>query len=162
MFGATVSVGKTYDYELEHAGLEGLLLAGVSPVQIYLAKVFSSSCLVCIGQVTAIVALSVLLNVSVLSVLPALVLVTLLTVFGYTALAALFAAMTGTARMRQMLLPLILLPLLFPLFIAATELTAAVIDGSFDLTSPWLSVLIGLDVIYLVLGVNLFEFVVRD
>ena len=58
---------------------------------------------------------------------------------------------------------LILIPLLSPLFFAAVELSTQVMTlHRIDLDSGWMSLLIGLDVLYVVLGLNLFQYVIRE
>ena len=80
-----------------------------------------------------------------------------------SALATILSGMTVASHMRQILLPLLMLPLIFPILFAATELTAqSMSPAGLEYGSPWFSLLIGLDVLYLAVGINLFEFVIRE
>src|SRR6266849_791212 len=58
-------------------------------------------------------------------------------------------AISAQARMRELLLPLLLLPLLTPLLIASTEATAALLAPNPALRWDWLAILIAFDVIFL-------------
>ena len=60
-----------------------------------------------------------------------------------------FAAISSQARMRELLLPLLLLPLLTPLLIASTEATAALFAEEPVLRWDWLAFLIAFDIIFL-------------
>ena len=163
VFAATISIGRSYEYEQQNRAIEGLILSGVEPWLIYLAKVLSNCCVVLLGHAVAIVVLSTLLNLSVWGISAQLMLVSVFVILGYTALATLLAGIASTAKLKDMLLPLILLPLLFPLFFAALEITAALfVENRIDFGSMWVSMLIGLDVLYLVLGINLYEFVIKE
>lgn len=163
VFSATVSIGRSYDYELEHMGIEGLIQAGASPSQIYLSKVVSNFCIVFLGHFFAVCALSILLDVNTLAVIAELMLLSFFVIVSYSALSTILAAMSSTSRLKNMLLPLILLPLLFPIFFAALETTAHLLThNDIDFDSLWFSFLIALNVLYLVLGVNLYGFVIKE
>jgi heme exporter protein B len=163
LFSATVSIGRSYEYEIENLALEGLLLSGASPSLIFVAKSFANFLVILFGQMVSLVLLAVLLNVDVLSAIPGLFLVSALVVGAYSQIATLLAALTSTSRLKSMLLPLLLLPLLFPLFFAAIEVSAnLVIDHSLAWDSIWFSLLIALNALYFALGINLYEFVIGE
>jgi hypothetical protein len=62
-----------------------------------------------------------------------------------------------------MLAPLLALPLLFPLFFAGIEMTTElVLRGAVDIAAVWPSLLLVVNAVFLVLGLNLYDFVVRD
>jgi outer membrane protein insertion porin family len=81
---------------------------------------------------------------------------------GFAGLATVFAAMTARMRVREMLLPILLLPLLTPVLIAGVKATEAVLEGGLPAAGEALGVLVAFDVIFLVAGGLLFPFVVRD
>ena len=160
---ASLAVGKSFEHEAQGEALEGLLLTGVSAPLIYLARVLVSSLIIFLGQLAGIGFLALLLNVNVRGFGGEFLLICALASIGYSALATLFSAVSYRSRLRQLLLPLIILPLLFPLFLASLELTTILVDrGQLEIGSTWFTLLIAVDVLYLVLGINLFEFVVRE
>ena len=69
-------------------------------------------------------------NVSVLPMLHWLVLVFFLGSLGVSITGTALSAISAQARMRELLLPLLLLPLLTPILVASTEVTAALFDRS--------------------------------
>ncbi len=163
IFTATVSIGRSFDFEQEHMGLEGLLLAGTSPGLIYCSKVLTNFLVVLSGHLFSLAVLSVLLNVDILNVLPELVLLSVFVALAYSALSSVLAAMASSSLLKNMLLPLILLPLLFPIFFAALEITAdLLVKGSIDMSSFWVSLLLVLNLLYMILGVNLYGSVIRE
>ncbi len=160
---ASVAVGRTYEYEVHNQAMEGLLLTGIDPAFVFLSKLISSSLIIALGHCVAISALGILLDVSIIPHVGGIAIISLLVILGYAALATMIAAMTSTARLKNLLLPLILLPLLFPLFFAAIELTIPLLkEGVLDFRSFWFSLLLGLDLVYVVLGINLYEYLVRE
>jgi heme exporter protein B len=92
---------------------------------------------------------AILYNVHILSVIPQLVLVFFLGSLGVAIPGTAFSAISAQARMRELLLPLLLLPLLTPVLIASTEATAALLDLNPELRRDWLGFLAGFDVVFL-------------
>ncbi|MFM1848410.1 MAG: hypothetical protein RL417_1884 [Pseudomonadota bacterium] len=163
LFSATTGAARTYEPELEHMAVEGFLLTGCSPANLFVSKWFSSVLIMSIGQFLNLAALSVLLDVSLVGKLAALLLVSLLVIAGFSSLTTLLGGVSSTSRLKGVLLPVILFPLSFPLFFAAIELSMGIVVGTgLPMSSPWLSLLVGLDVLYFVLGFNLIEHVVRE
>jgi len=163
LFAATVSLGRSFEPELEHMAIEGVLLTGTSPARVFVAKWLSATGITFCGQALTIVVLGVLLDVSLGEILGNYLVITALVVIGYAALATLLTALASTSRLKGVLLPILLLPLVFPLLFAAIELSMSVVlEDVLPFESPWFSLLVGLDVVYLVLGLNLYEFVVRE
>ena len=81
---------------------------------------------------------------------------------GFASLATLFAAMTVRARAREVMLPVLLLPLLVPVLIGGVKATEAALRGGFGAAAAPLGVLVAFDAIFVVAGVLLFEQVIRD
>ena len=88
-------------------------------------------------------------------------LVLLLGIVGFSALGTLFSAMTVRTRAREILLPLMLLPLLVPLLIAVVQVTGALLVGDVW-TGVWLRVLVAFDVIFVVTSWLTFGFVLQE
>ena len=58
-------------------------------------------------------------------------------------------AISAQARMRELMLPVLLLPLLTPVLIGSTEATAALLSEKPELRADWLGFLAGFDVVFL-------------
>jgi heme exporter protein B len=68
---------------------------------------------------------------------------------GLATIGTVFSAISSHARMRELLLPLLLLPLLTPALIASTEATAGLLDITPSLSPVWTGFLATFDVIFL-------------
>lgn len=163
IFSATLCIARSYDHEFLNSALEGVRLTGVAPELIYLSKVLGNFSLIFISHTLTIFVLGVLLNVSFFTGIAALLLLSIPVVFAYTALATLLAVISVSSKLKGMLLPLILLPLTFPLLIAGIELFQGVLEsGTFSADSVWLPLLVVADVVYFVAGINLFPILIRE
>lgn len=162
IFTVTTSLGRSLAGDLKGSALDGVLLTGVDPLVIYLAKVFSAIIFVVLAVVITILVTAMLLGNTMLP-LASLLLVFIISSIGITALSTLLSGISSQSGISSLLLPLILIPLLMPLCLATLELSAQIISaGALDTGSWWLTLLSSLDVVYLVLGANLYRFVITD
>jgi len=73
-----------------------------------------------------------------------------------------FSAVSAHARMRELLLPLLLLPILAPLLIAAVEATASLFAEQPALDRTWLTFLGGFDIVFLTASWLLCDFLLEE
>jgi len=160
---STTAVFRSHDSELEGHAFEGLLLAGVSPALMYLAKFIAIWCVLFVGFVVIDFSLVMLLGMTLTSKIWLTFLIAAPVTGSYSALIALLIGVSSTAQLKGVILPIIAIPLFFPIFFAATELTAnLVLRGELDLSSPWFSILVVAWTLYVLAGVNLYEYVIRE
>jgi heme exporter protein B len=162
LFTGVLGVQRAFLLEREQDCLAGLLVAPVDPAEIYLAKLAANVVLLAVTQATVVPLAGLFLHLDVLPVLPGLLVVLLAGNVGFAALATLFGAVAVRTRAREVMLPLLLLPLLVPLLIGAVSATRAVLEGGLAAAGESLGVLAACDVIFTVAGWLLFAYVVRD
>jgi heme exporter protein B len=89
---------------------------------------------------------------------PALALVVALGTVGLAAVGTLFAAMTAHIRAREVLFPVLLLPVQIPVLLAAVKATEALLQGEpLAAVAHWVKLLAAADVLYLAVGVLTFD-----
>ena len=105
----------------------------------------------------------VFFNVPIAGRLLQLFLVALLGTLGLSALGTTFAAMASKTRAREVLLPVLLVPIAIPLLIAAVECTSAVLAGDgLASASTWIQLLIAFDAIFLAAGYLTFPAILEE
>jgi heme exporter protein B len=92
---------------------------------------------------------AILYNVPVLRVLGQLILVFFLGSLGVSIAGTALSAISAQARMRELLLPLLLLPLLTPVLVASTQVTVGLLDASPFLEWKGVGFLVIFDVVFL-------------
>jgi heme exporter protein B len=103
------------------------------------------------------------LNIELVPFLPELLLILVLGTIGFASIGTLFAAISVNTRMREVMLPILLLPLVSPILIAAVETTTIVFrGGEWDEMSAWMKLLGAYTVVFLVSSVLLFDFIVEE
>jgi heme exporter protein B len=162
ILSALLALGRSFLLELENDCWEGLLLSPGDKSAIYIGKLAGN--LVVMGAVETVLLglFGVFYHVDVWAALPGLALVAMLGTVGLAAMGTLFAALTAHVRAREVLFPVLLLPVQVPLLLGAVRVTAAVLGGEpLGEVAHWLKLLAAADLVYLVVGVLTFEFVLE-
>jgi heme exporter protein B len=153
-----VGLGRTFLLERENDCWDGLLLAPGDKSAIYLGKVAGNLTLMLIVEAMLVALYALFFNVDVGPALPALSVVLLLGTIGFAAVGTLFAAMTAHVRAREVLFPVLLLPVEVPVLLASVRATEAALSGEpLASVAQWLKLLAAADVVYLVAGLLTFE-----
>ncbi len=163
MLAGVVGLGRSFLVERENDCWEGLLLTAGDKSAIYVGKL-AGNILLMLGVEALLLALfGIFYNVDLWGALPALAGVGVLGTLGLAAVGTLFAAITAQVRARELLFPLLLLPVQVPVLMATVKATEAVLAGqSLREVGHWLKLLAAADVIYLVVGLLTFEFVLES
>jgi len=162
VFTGLAGVQRGFLLERENDCLAGLLGAPVEPAAIYAGKLAANVVLLAVTQAVVVPLVGLFLHVDLAARLPALLLVCLLGNVGFASLATLFGALAARVRAREVMLPLLLLPLLVPLLIGSVEATRAVLGDGLAAAREGVAVLAAFDVVFTVAGWLLFAYVVRD
>ena len=150
LFAASLMLQPCFLREQNNDTLSALRLSVHDPFAIFLAKLTANTLFLLFTQAVLLPVFSILYNVSVAGVFPQLMLVMLMGSLGLSVTGTALSAISAQARMRELLLPLLLLPLLTPVLIASTEATAALLDPKPELRWDWLGFLLAFDVVFLV------------
>ena len=157
-----LGLGRTFVAERENDCWEGLLLAPGDKSAIYVGKLAGNLLLMLAVEAMLLVLFAVFFNLDLAGVLPALGLVVVLGTLGLAAVGTLFAAMTANLRARELLFPVLLLPVQVPVLLATVKATEAVLAGEpLGAVAHWLQLLAAADVVYVTAGVLTFDFVLE-
>ncbi|MCB0317297.1 MAG: hypothetical protein KDD56_00970 [Bdellovibrionales bacterium] len=163
LLAGSYSVSKLQEIEFRNSVHQRMLVLGLNPASMFIAKAISTSIFIAAGFLVSLVALSTLLNVEIVSFLSGLTLLGILAAFGFASLSVLLSCIALKSRVSALLLPLMILPLLFPMFYALIELTGAYLNsGESFFSSMWFTLLIGLDVLYAAIGMSLYIYVLKE
>ena len=157
-----LGLGRAFVVERENDCWEALLLAPGDKSAIYVGKLAGNLLLMFIVEVMLLVLFGVFFNLDLVPALPALVVVIGLGTVGFAAIGTLFAAMTTQVRARELLFPVLLLPVQVPVLLATVQATEAVLLGEpLGAVAHWLKLLAAADVVYVAVGVLTFDFVLE-
>ncbi|MEK7286648.1 MAG: heme exporter protein CcmB [Nitrospirota bacterium] len=162
-FTSIIGLGKSFLAETHHDCLLYLQMAPISKGAIYLGKLSGNLLLMMIVEIILFPMMILFFNLDILAKLPALLLVSFLATTGLSALGTLFSALTVQTRAREVMFPLLLLPLSVPVFIGAVESTAGVLNGqAFSFYRHWVELLFVFDMVVTITSFWVFEFILND
>lgn len=157
-----LGLGRSFVGERENDCWDGLRLAPGDKSAIYLGKLAANLLLMLLVEAILVALFATLFNVEVARALPGLALVIGLGTIGLAAVGTLFAAMTAHVRARELLFPVLLLPVQVPVLLGAVKATEAVLLGEpFGSVANWLGLLTAADAIYVAVGILTFDFVLE-
>ena len=162
LFAGSLMLHPSFAREQSNDTLDALRMAPVSPFAILLGKLLANFVFLSIAEIVLVPVFAVLYNISLSGILGRLALVLALGTLGLVTTGTVFSAISAHARMRELLLPLLLLPLLAPLLIAAVEATASLLAERPELDRTWLAFLAGFDVVFLCATWLLCDFLVEE
>jgi heme exporter protein B len=163
VFAGILAMGRLHLLETDDGALEQLALYPVARRAIYAGKALAGfAAMLGLGLVLlAIVA--VLYGIDVRPAAPALIAVVLLGSLGVAAVGTFYAGVTVRMRAREVLLPLLMLPVLAPLLLASVNATAAALSGDpFGELASWLQLLAAFDVVMLVAGAATYGYLLEE
>jgi heme exporter protein B len=158
VFAGLVAFGRAYASEREQATLEAVLLSAASPPAIFAGKAIAAGLLLVLCEAVLLPALSLFFGVP-LSF--GLVLAILLATVGMAALGCMFAAMVAQLRARELLLPLLTLPLWIPFIVAGGRAVQVAMGAGGDMDQA-LGFLLDFDILFVVLTSLAARFVLDD
>src|SRR5271165_82263 len=127
LFAASLMLQPCFLREQNNDTLSALRLSVDDPAAIFLAKLAANTCFLLLTELLMLPVFAVLYNVPVLPVIHWLVLTFFLGSLGISIAGTALSAISAQARMRE-LLPLLLLPLLTPVLVISTQITAGLLD----------------------------------
>jgi heme exporter protein B len=162
VLSAVLGLGRAFLVERENDCWEALLLTPGDKSAIYLGKLASSLVLMLVVEALVLTLFVLFFNVDLVPVLPGLALVIALGTLGMAAVGTLFGAMTAQVRARELLFPVLLLPVLVPVLLATVKATEALLAGEpLSAVPHWLKLLVAADVVYLAIGILTFDVILE-
>jgi heme exporter protein B len=160
-FGGVLGFNRIFAVEKENSRLEGLMLCPVDRAVIYWGKLAGSFTFIMAIAIVITPIFLVLFNLPLF--LPRLALIIVLATLGFAAVGTLFSVVALNTRARDIMLPILFLPIAVPVIIAAVKATTSVLAGRpWGDMLTWLQIMIAFDIIYLVAATLVFEFVVEE
>jgi heme exporter protein CcmB len=163
-FAGTIGLGRAFDREREGDTMRALLLSPASRLAIFLGKALAIATLIAAVAAIVVPMVALLFGARMFAHPAPLLVLLFLGIVGIALVGTVFAAMLLRVRSRDVLLPVVLYPILVPLFIAGTKGTAALLDARPDLAAAWYwaQFLAVFDVAFLVASLWTFESLVIE
>ena len=161
VFAGVLAMNRAFVLEKDRGSLEGLLLTPVSRDAIYFGKMIGVFLFMIVVEAVLLPVFAVLFNFSAFS--PGLILAILLATLGFATVGTLFSAIAVHTRSREIMLPVLFLPVIVPILIGAVESSVGSIEGDSAMSvARWLGLIAVFDLIFMVVCPWLFGVVVEE
>jgi heme exporter protein B len=162
LFAGSLMLNPSFARERANETLDALRLAPISPFAILAGKLLANLIFMLLAEIVLVPVFSVLYNVPLAGIVGRLTLVLFLGTLGLVTTGTVFSAISAQARMRELLLPLLLLPVLAPLLIASVESTASLFLDDPALDRTWVAFLVGFDIVFMTAAWLLCDYLVAE
>jgi heme exporter protein B len=165
LLATVLAVNRLFAAEREGGALDGVLLAPIDRTAVYLAKAGALFLYLVLLEVVALPAFAVLLlGPGLGGAFPELIAIVLLADVGLAGVGALVAGLAAETRARDLIVPLLLLPLLVPVLIASANATKPLLMQHPEATDlgKWLGFMALYDMVFVLLAVAVFDFLLED
>ena len=160
-FAGVLSLNRSFIMEREQNCIEGIMVAPISRETIYAGKMLGSFIFMLVVEIIALPIFALLFNLDVLTL--QIIITTFMTTIGFVACGTLFSALAVKTKARELVLPILFLPVIVPLIISAVEATGLALSGkSWSDMAVWLQIIGAFDVIFLVVSFLVFNFVIEE
>ncbi|HEU4427462.1 MAG TPA: heme exporter protein CcmB [Myxococcota bacterium] len=161
VFAGVLGMNRAFAAELENDALSALALAPADRGFLFLGKAAASFLILITVQALAAVFFALAFSLDLWPVAPQLAAVAALGALGISCAGTLLAAIAVRTRYREVMLPLLLLPLLVPVLLGAVRATTALLTTG-SLPWPPVQLLIVADAVYAIVSFLCFEYVLDE
>ncbi|RJQ37368.1 MAG: heme ABC transporter permease CcmB [Dehalococcoidia bacterium] len=160
-FAGVLSLNRSFILEKEDGCFEGLLVSPASRDVIYTGKMLASLVFLLVIEAIALPVFAFLFNLTVLT--PEITAITLLATIGFVACGTLFSALATNTKARELVLPILFLPVVVPVIIGAVNASELALSGkSWGDMTGWLGILAAFDVVFLTVAYLVFDYVIEE
>lgn len=164
LFAAILAINRLFVAEREEGGFDAIRLAPIDRTALFAAKAAALLAYLLVLEAIVVPVFAIFFLDSASALWPLLA-VLLLADLGLAATGTLVSSMAVHSRARDLLAPLVLLPLVVPLMIAATGASEPLLAAGgpgYHRFGSWLAVLALYDFIFLLVGYAVFDFLLED
>jgi len=158
-FAGTLILNRSFARELVNDCLDALLASPVSGAQLYFGKVVANFVILLAVELLSMPVFGIFYNVHWTQYIGQLLLVMVLATWGLTVIGTLFSAMTVNLRLRELMLPTLVYPMMIPALMGAIQLSSKLVAGEAPGADDqiWFRLLVAFDVIFTSLALALVE-----
>ena len=155
LLAALLAVSRSFGIEADNGARDGLRLSGLDGAAVFLGKALALALQLLLLEVVLTACVVVLYGIELNTLVP-LVLATIAATIGVAATSTLYGVLAAGLRVRETLVPLLLLPVVAPVLLGATRAWEAAIDGIPSDAWPWVALLGVFAVLFTTIGMLAF------
>jgi heme exporter protein B len=149
-FAGALVLNRSFAREQANDCLDVLLASPASGAALFLGKAFANFALLLVVELISMPIFAVLYGMDLTVNPPLLAAVLALATWGMTVIGTIFSALTVNLRIRELMLPVLVYPMLIPVLMSAMKLTTLLLSATVFTNGDWLwfRLLVGFDIIF--------------
>jgi heme exporter protein B len=161
-FAGILGLNRSLAVEMDNECLQGLLLAPLDRGALYLGKVASNFVFMMVAELIILPIFILFYNLQFNLQALQIAAVSVLGTLAFAAVGTILSTISANTRMKEVMLPILQIPLTVPVIVASVAATGGVLSGQTEGISAWLYLLGGFSIVYLTASYLVFEFVVEE
>lgn len=162
-FAGVLGLSRSFAIEKDGNSIMGLLLTPVDSSILFFGKMIGNLIFVMIVELIILPLFGLFFNFGFTGVIPSLLLVMFLGTIGFVSVGTLFSAVALNTKLREVLLPILLFPIVIPVIVSSVKLTGTILEGDAILfKDSALKILICFDLIFISACAVTFEYVLEE
>ncbi len=161
LFSSLYLISRSMRLERDNGAIDGLALLGIDPLAIFFGKLLALFVAMSLLEIAVAVGILVLFSAN-LGSLALLAVSAVVATLGICSVGLVYGALASGERVGESLLPLLVLPLLAPVLIAATKCWSDASASHGGIYDPWLKLVVLFSVVFLVVGAVSFGAALED
>lgn len=163
VFAGILGLNKSMMSEINGGNLNALLLAPVDKSAIFFGKVLSNFVFLVFMEIITIPVFTIFYNINIFQHTLLSIPVLILGNYGFSVLGTLFSIISVKSRTREVMLPILLLPLMIPIILAAIQSINIFIKGdAISDANKWIRLIAAFDLIFTFVVYAIFDYIVEE
>ncbi len=160
-FSGILGLNRSFVKEKEEDCLKGLMLAPVDRSVIYISKLIGNLLFMLVVEFITLLFFVVLFGLTIKDT-GYLIWIIVIATTGFASIGTLFAAMSSYMKSREILMPLLFLPVVVPVILGAVESTEHILMGEAGAASKWVKLILSFDGIFFAISLLVFDYVIEE
>jgi heme exporter protein B len=162
-FAGVLALQRSFGVEMQDRAIDALLVSPIARESVYLGKAIANAVFVGAVLLIAMPGVALFYNLPFGRTIAALAPVGALAVIGMVSVGTLFSSMSVNTRMAELLLPMLSLPFFVPIVLASAQVSTKLLAGRpLDDAMPWLKILMGFDIVFVVACTIAYSFTLEE
>ena len=163
IFVGILGLSRSFSLEKENSAVVGILLSPTDRTTIFIGKFLSNFLFLSVIQLILLSVFILFFNLNVSGLIGKLIFIFFVGNIGFVAVGTLFSTMAVSTKLREVILPILLFPIVVPVIINSVRATSVILyGGGLGDISQYLKILIAFDVVFLTLCAVIYEFVIDE
>tara|TARA_B110000014_G_C20025259_1_gene532153 strand:+ start:13 stop:690 length:678 start_codon:yes stop_codon:yes gene_type:complete len=158
-FSILLGINKSMSKEMDNKGIELLILAPIDQEIIIVSKIISNFFFTLLSSFIILFSSNVLFNNNLLDY--KFIILIIISALGFSIVGTITSFLFSKSRGKEILSPLLFIPLVSPLLMASSSLTNQILNNEIQ-NQSWYGLIIGYDLLFFILGISISNFIYKE